>query len=157
MHGVASLPPHRLVRPLADLALLPPLNKRRLGRFQIQTRVSIIDSLSPPFVIGLDVLRHCRSVITLHNITYTYIVCMSMDPPHHRTNTKHTPTNTKTAAPSASTTRRSPSGPPAGQSKNRGKRSCPSPSAPRPPPPPRPSGSSHHRGSRKHRRGRRLS
>ena len=32
----------------------------RLGRVQVQTRISIIDSLSPPFVIGLDVLRHCR-------------------------------------------------------------------------------------------------
>jgi hypothetical protein len=27
---------------------------------QVSTRVSIIDSLSPPFVIGLDVLRHCK-------------------------------------------------------------------------------------------------
>lgn len=38
-----------------------------LGRFQIQTRVSIIDSLSPPFVIGLDVLRHCQCVISFQD------------------------------------------------------------------------------------------
>lgn len=52
-------------RSAADVSLpltlyLLSTNGCRLGRFQIQTRVSVIDSLSPPFVIGLDVLRHCR-------------------------------------------------------------------------------------------------
>jgi hypothetical protein len=53
----------------ADTFTLPPSlpPSLSLGRFQIQTRVSIIDSLSPPFVIGLDVLRHCRCEISFQD------------------------------------------------------------------------------------------
>lgn len=52
---------------LRALTLLPFPPSLSLGRFQIQTRVSIIDSLSPPFVIGLDVLRHCQCVISFQD------------------------------------------------------------------------------------------
>lgn len=50
---------------------------RRLGRVQIRTRVSIIESLTPPLVIGLDVLRHCQCDVSFKS---NVLVLRSRDP-----------------------------------------------------------------------------